>query len=62
MNSLILAVQITGFNYSTTYLLKKYLEGKTQLLYPEPKDVFPSDILASAESHPVPDAVDEPSN
>ncbi|GAQ90376.1 cytosolic phosphoglucose isomerase [Klebsormidium nitens] len=54
--------QITGFNYSTTYLLKKYLEGKTQLLYPEPKDVFPSDILASAESHPVPDAVDEPSN
>lgn len=55
-------MQITGFNYSTTYLLKQYLEGKTQLLYPEPKDVFPSDILASAESHPVPDALDEPSN
>lgn len=36
---------VEGFNYSTTTLLNRYLEGKTQLLYPEPHDVFPSDIL-----------------
>eukprot|EP00271_Cylindrocystis_brebissonii_P011937 TRINITY_DN29970_c0_g1_i1.p1 TRINITY_DN29970_c0_g1~~TRINITY_DN29970_c0_g1_i1.p1 ORF type:complete len:657 (-),score=117.64 TRINITY_DN29970_c0_g1_i1:549-2303(-) len=38
---------VEGFNYSTTYLLNRYLKGKTQLLYPEPHDVFPSDILAN---------------
>lgn len=38
-----------GFNYSTTRLLNKYLQGKTQLLYPEPRDVFPSELL---EHHP----------
>ena len=34
-----------GFNYSTTRLLNKYLAGKTQLLYPEPRDQFPVDLL-----------------
>jgi glucose-6-phosphate isomerase len=34
-----------GFNYSTTRLLNKYLQGKTQLLYPEPRDVFPAELL-----------------
>eukprot|EP00878_Enallax_costatus_P009333 GHUV01009755.1.p1 GENE.GHUV01009755.1~~GHUV01009755.1.p1 ORF type:complete len:584 (+),score=199.40 GHUV01009755.1:590-2341(+) len=38
-----------GFNYSTTRLLNKYLQGKTQLLYPEPRDVFPAELL---EHHP----------
>ncbi|CAI7811763.1 unnamed protein product, partial [Closterium sp. NIES-53] len=36
---------IEGFNYSTTMLLNRYLEGKTQLLYPEPYNVFPKDLL-----------------
>jgi glucose-6-phosphate isomerase len=34
-----------GFNPSTVKLLNRYLSGKTQLLYPEPKDVFPSTVL-----------------
>jgi glucose-6-phosphate isomerase len=34
-----------GFNYSTTRLLNKYLQGKTQLLYPEPRDSFPPELL-----------------
>lgn len=38
---------VEGFNYSTTTLLNRYLKGKTQLLYPEPHDVFPKDILAA---------------
>ena len=33
-----------GFNYSTTRMMNKYLEGKTSLLYPEGHDVFPLDI------------------
>eukprot|EP00793_Prasinoderma_coloniale_P001259 PRCOL_00005031-RA len=36
---------ISGFNYSTTKLLKLYLEGKQQLKYPEPQDVFPCTLL-----------------
>ena len=36
---------ISGFNYSTTRLLQKYLEGKHQLIYPEPHDVFPCTLL-----------------
>lgn len=36
-----------GYNSSTTRLINKYLEGKSQLLYPEPRDVFPMDILRS---------------
>ena len=38
-----------GFNASTTKLMNRYLEGKTQVLYPEPRDVFPVDILKSKE-------------
>lgn len=30
-----------GYNYSTTQIMNKYLAGKTQLLYPEPRNVFP---------------------
>lgn len=37
-----------GFNYSTTRMINKYLEGKTQLLYPEPRDVFPVEIADQA--------------
>jgi len=41
-----------GFNPSTTMLLNKYLDGKTQLLYPEPEDVFPCSIIDSEECRP----------
>ena len=34
-----------GFNPSTVRLLNRYLEGKTQLLYPKPQDVFPADLI-----------------
>lgn len=34
-----------GYNFSTTRLINKYLEGKSNLVYPEPRDVFPVDIL-----------------
>lgn len=34
-----------GFNGSTTRLLNKYLEGKTSLVYPEPRPVFPSELI-----------------
>ncbi|KAL0028857.1 hypothetical protein WJX77_001267 [Trebouxia sp. C0004] len=34
-----------GFNHSTTKLLNKYLQGKAQLLYPEPRDVFPCELI-----------------
>jgi glucose-6-phosphate isomerase len=34
-----------GLNNSTTRLMNKYLEGKTQLLYPEPRDVFPVNLI-----------------
>ena len=39
-----------GFNPSTMKLLNRYLEGKTQLLYPEPKDVFPDELIAAAQA------------
>lgn len=39
---------VEGFNPSTTALLNRYLQGKTQLLYPEPHDVFPSDIIPAS--------------
>eukprot|EP00246_Nothoceros_aenigmaticus_P013046 TRINITY_DN4315_c0_g1_i1.p1 TRINITY_DN4315_c0_g1~~TRINITY_DN4315_c0_g1_i1.p1 ORF type:complete len:648 (-),score=108.69 TRINITY_DN4315_c0_g1_i1:700-2643(-) len=42
---------VEGFNYSTTTLLNRYLKGKTQLLYPKPQDVFPSDILPGTEDY-----------
>jgi len=38
-----------GFNSSTTKMINRYLEGKTQILYPEPRDVFPVDILKTKE-------------
>ena len=41
-----------GFNYSTTKLLNKYLQGKTILQYPEPRDVFPCDLIESENCIP----------
>ena len=41
-----------GFNPSTMKMINRYLEGKAQLLYPEPKDVFPCDIINSDECRP----------
>jgi len=41
-----------GFNFSTTRLLNRYLKGKTFLQYPEPKDVFPCDIIDSENCIP----------
>jgi hypothetical protein len=51
--------KINGFNYSTTKLMQRYLDGKTQLSYPEPRDYFPVNIIeaegiehaANDESH-----------
>jgi glucose-6-phosphate isomerase len=50
---------ISGFNYSTMRMMQRYLDGKTQLIYPEPRDYFPVNILdetgvehaATDESH-----------
>jgi glucose-6-phosphate isomerase len=41
-----------GFNYATTRLLNRYLEGKAQLLYPEPRDVFPCELIDSELCRP----------
>lgn len=41
-----------GFNASTTRLLNRYLAGKHQLLYPEPRDVFPCDLIESELCRP----------
>lgn len=41
-----------GFNHSTTKLLNRYLDGKAQLLYPEPRDVFPCDLIESDTCRP----------
>jgi glucose-6-phosphate isomerase len=41
-----------GFNPSTTALLNRYLAGKAALIYPEPKDVFPCDLIDSDECRP----------
>jgi len=41
-----------GLNISTTTLLNKYLDGKAKLLYPEPKDVFPCEIIDSEACRP----------
>jgi glucose-6-phosphate isomerase len=38
-----------GFNTSTQGLINKYLEGKTQLNYPRPRDVFPTQLVEAAE-------------
>ena len=36
-----------GFNYSTTRMINRYLQGKAQLLYPEPRDVFPVNLTVA---------------
>jgi glucose-6-phosphate isomerase len=36
-----------GYNPSTRKLINRYLDGKAQLLYPEPRDVFPCDLIHS---------------
>ncbi|WZN59094.1 glucose-6-phosphate isomerase [Chloropicon roscoffensis] len=41
-----------GFNFSTTRLLNRYLKGKTFLQYPEPRDVFPCDLIDSENCIP----------
>ena len=41
-----------GFNPSTTAMLNRYLEGKAQLKYAEPEDVFPCDLIDSDECRP----------
>lgn len=41
-----------GLNKSTSKLLNRYLEGKTVLLYPEPEDVFPCDIINNEHCRP----------
>ncbi|CAK0773032.1 hypothetical protein CVIRNUC_004023 [Coccomyxa viridis] len=41
-----------GFNHSTTKLLNRYLEGKARLLYPEPEDVFPCDLIDADHCRP----------
>ena len=47
---------VSGFNYSTTTLMQRYLDGKTQLSYPEPRDYFPVNILdEQGVEHPVTD-------
>jgi len=38
-----------GFNTSTQRMINKYLEGKTQLNYPRPRDVFPAQLVEAAE-------------
>lgn len=44
--------QPSGFNYSTTRLLNRYLEGKAQLIYPDPVDVFPCELISSESCRP----------
>ena len=34
-----------GYNPSTRKMINRYLSGKTQQLYPEPRDVFPCDLI-----------------
>ena len=41
-----------GFNPSTTAMLNRYLEGKAQLKYDQPEDVFPCDLIDSDECRP----------
>ncbi|PSC67631.1 cytosolic phosphoglucose isomerase [Micractinium conductrix] len=36
-----------GFNPSTRKMINRYLDGKNQMLYPEPRDVFPCDLIHS---------------
>jgi glucose-6-phosphate isomerase len=41
-----------GFNHSTMRLLNRYLDGKDKLLYPEPRDVFPCDLIDAEHCRP----------
>lgn len=41
-----------GLNYSTTRMLNSYLDGKAVLKYPEPRDVFPCDLIHSELCRP----------
>jgi glucose-6-phosphate isomerase len=34
-----------GYCPSTRKMINRYLAGKAQLLYPEPRDVFPCDLI-----------------
>jgi glucose-6-phosphate isomerase len=36
---------LSGFNASTMKLMQRYLDGKSHLMYPKPRDVFPINIL-----------------
>lgn len=38
-----------GFNYSTAKMINRYLEGKTQILYPEGHDVFPKELIRGTQ-------------
>jgi glucose-6-phosphate isomerase len=38
-----------GFNPSTRKMINRYLDGKAQLLYPKPIDVFPCDLISMDE-------------
>lgn len=43
-----------GFCPSTRKMVNRYLRGKQQLLYPEPRDVFPCDLI-HADGCPAPE-------
>lgn len=47
---------ISGLRSATRFFLplqcRRYLDGKNQMLYPEPRDVFPCDLIHSGQSHP----------
>ena len=41
-----------GFNASTTNMINRYLEGKSQLIYPDPYDTFPTELIQSEVAKP----------
>ena len=41
-----------GYNHSTERMLNRYLQGKAQLKYDTPSDVFPCDLINSEECRP----------
>ena len=41
-----------GYNHSTEKMLNRYLQGKAQLKYDTPSDVFPCDLINSEECRP----------
>ena len=41
-----------GYNHSTERMLNRYLQGKAQLKYAPPSDVFPCDLINSDECRP----------